>query len=211
MTPWSYVGNATSRRRDRLERPEPYPELITALTTSPIACFHREPKQRDDSYTRADFCLDIGDELFDAFFNASTGYRGAYFVEPEKGLAANRRLITELSPVLAEWATARNPQLDGAWLIESLSLPTAKAWLAEDAVALCPSCAGGWSTSYESNLHILNGRWENAPHTHGVWGRQAPESSKLRIFGGFLNDQHQEWVADHKRERAEHIWEHGWT
>src|ERR1700681_3257452 len=113
MTPWSYVGNATSMGRDRLERPKPYPELITALTTSPIACFHREPKQRDDSYTRADFCLDIGDELFDAFFNASTGYRGAYFVEPEKGLAANRQLITELSSVLVEWATARNPQLDG--------------------------------------------------------------------------------------------------
>lgn len=211
MTPWTYIGNATSERRERLEQPKPYSELLSALKASPIVCFHREPKQRDESYTRADFCLDVGGELFDAFFNAATGYRGAYFLKPERGLAANRPLIAELSPALLAWAAARGPTLDSAWLIESLSLPTAKAWLAEDAVALCPSCAGGWSVSYRSSLHVRNGRWENSTHTHAVWGRQAPESSKVRILGGFVNDEHHEWVADHKRGRAEHIWEHGWT
>ena len=211
MTPWKYIGSATAERRDRLERPKPYSDLLVALKGSPIACFHREPKQREESYTRAVFCLDVGNELFDAFFNATTGYRGAYFVEPEAGLAANRQLIAELSPGLISWATARDPQLDSAWLIESLSLPTAKAWLAEDAVALCSSCAGGWGALYVSSLHIRNGRWENSPHTHAAWGRQAPELSKLRIFGGFVDDQHHEWVADHKRGRADQIWEHGWT
>ena len=145
MTPWRYVGNATSERLARLESPNPYPALLAALKISPIACFHREPKQRDDSYARADFCLDIGAELFDAFFNASTGYGARYFVEPERGLAANRELIAELSPVLAEWAIARSSQLDRAWIDRSLSLPTAKVWLAEDSVALCPLCRGGWS------------------------------------------------------------------
>jgi hypothetical protein len=211
MTPWAYVGNATAERRERLEYPRPYPELLTALKTSPVACFHQEPKQRDDSYVRADFCLDIGSELFDAFFNTSTGYRGAYFIEADSGLVANRQLIAELSPMLVEWAIVRYPQLDRAWLIESLSLPTAKAWLGEDPKALCTSCAGGWSTSYVSDLWILNGRWENSTHTHATWGRQAPESSRLRIFGGFVNDLHEEWVDDSKRERAQHIWEHGWS
>jgi hypothetical protein len=174
-------------------------------------CFHREPKQRDDSYTRADFCLDIGPELFDAFFNTEAGYRGAYFVAPENGVTANRELISTISPSLVEWAVARDATIDRAWVVESLSLPTGKVWLGEDAVALCASCAGGWSGSYVSALHILNDRWEHSTHTHAVWGRQAPESSKLRVFGGFINDQHQEWVADHKRERAQQIWEHGWT
>jgi len=178
---------------------------------SPVACFHREPKHRDDSYTRADFCLDVGTELFDAFFNTASGYRGAYFEAPEKGEAANRELLSRLSPALVEWAVGRDLTVDRAWLFESLALPTAKVWLGEVAAALCSSCAGGWSVSYVSALHIVNDRWERSTHTHSVWGRQAPESSKLRVFGGFINNRSQEWVADHKRERAHQIWEHGWT
>ena len=126
-------------------------------------------------------------------------------------MEANRELISRISPALIGWAVARDPTIDRAWLLESLSLPTAKVWLGEDAVALCASCAGAWSGSYVSALHILNDRWEHSKHTHALWGRQAPKSSKLRVFGGFINDQHQEWVADHKLERAQQIWEHGWT
>jgi hypothetical protein len=211
MTPWRYAGTAAAERRDRLASPKPYSELLAALKTTRLACFHKEPRQRDASYTRADFCLDIGSELFDAFFNASTGYRGAYFVAPERGLAANRQLIAELSPVLIESAIRREPRVDRALLIESLSLPSAKAWLGEDTVALCSSCAGGWSSSYVSDLSVVNDRWERSVHTHAVWGRQAPELTKVRIFGGFVNDEHQKWVADHKLERAQHIFEHGWT
>jgi len=176
-----------------------------------FACFHLEPRQRDLSYTRADFCVDVDYLLFDAFFNASSGYRGAYFEAPEQGLAANQRLLSELSPFLIESAVDCHPDVDRAWLAESMSLPTAKAWLAEDPLALCAECAGGWSQSYVSDVHITNGRWEHSSHTHATWGQQAPLLSKVRIFGGFISDAHQEWIADHKRERAQHIWEHGWT
>lgn len=198
-------------RRDRLERPMSFPEVIDALQSAPVVCFHDDPAQRDQSYRRACFCLDAGVEVFDAFFNSVSGYRGAYFQALEVGVAANRRLIDALSPSLVAWAVARDPSTDRAWLIESLSLPTAKAWLAEDAVALCPSCAGGWSASYEAELHILNDRWEHSTHTHAAWGRQAPELSKVRVLGGFVNQSHGEWVADHKRDRARQISEHGWT
>jgi hypothetical protein len=126
-------------------------------------------------------------------------------------VAANRRLIDALSPVLIEWAVARDPSIERAWLIESLSLSTAKAWLAEDTVALCQFCAGGWSASYAAAFQILNDRWEHSAHAHAVWGRQAPELSKVRVFGDFVNRAHAERVADHKRDRARQIWEHGWT
>ena len=211
MAFWTYEGNSTPERRQRLEAPKPYSELLAAVKASPLACFHNEPRQRDDSYTRADFCLDVGTEVFDAFFNASTGYRGAFFAGPDNGVLANQMLLTELCPVLVEKAIAYDPRLDIAWLIESLSLPTAKAWLAEDLVARCSSCVGGWSASHASALRIRNDRWEHSVHTHATWGRQAPELSKLRIFGGFVNRQHGEWVANHKFERAQNIWEYGWT
>ena len=188
-----------------------YPQMVDALRCAPVVCLHDDPKQPDQSYHRACFCLDAGVELFDAFFNSVGGYRGAYFRAPEAGEAANRRLIDALSPVLVGWAAAYNPCIERAWLIESLSLPTAKAWLAEDTVALCPLCAGGWSASYAAELHILNDRWEHSSHTHAVWGRQAPELSKVRVLGGFVNQSHAEWVADYKRDRAKQIWEHGWT
>ena len=188
-----------------------YSELLDALVASQVACLHRQPRQRDASYARAAFCLDIGHELFDALFNSATGYRGAHFVAPDSGAAANRALLGAVTSMLVEFAIARHEELDRVWVTESLSLPSAKAWLAEDSVALCSSCASGWSTSYVSALHIQNDRWEHSEHPHAVWGRQAPELSKLRVFGGFVNDQHQEWVADNKRDRAQHIWQHGWT
>jgi hypothetical protein len=126
-------------------------------------------------------------------------------------VAANRRLIDALSPVLIEWAVARDPSIERAWLIESLSMYKANAWLAEDTVALCQFCAGGWSASYAAAFQILNDRWEHSAHAHAVWGRQAPELSKVRVFGDFVNRAHAERVADHKRDRARQIWEHGWT
>lgn len=211
MATWRFVGTASLERRRRLETLIPFAELIDALKVSSVACFHCEPKQRDPSYCRATFCLDAGPELFDAVFNTASGYRGAYFDDPNAGLAANRRLLDALSPVLVQWAMARDPSINHARLVESMSLPSAKLWLAEDQVSLCRSCAGGWSSSYVASMHIENGRWEQSSHTHAVWGRQAPELSKLRILGGFVNESHQEWVADHKIARAKHIWEHGWT
>jgi hypothetical protein len=174
MTTWTYIGAATAERRAALESPRPFVELLTTLKqTMKFACFHRELKQRDDSYARADFCIDVGHSLFDAFFNAATGYRGAHFDSPEIGVAANHRLIAELAPILVTWALTEHPELDRPWLEESLSLPTAKAWLAEDAAALCPACVGGWSASYVSDLPPdgASGRWIYYPSPRGQMDR----------------------------------------
>jgi hypothetical protein len=189
----------------------PYAELVEALKLAPVACFHSESRQRDDSYRRAIFCVNAGGDLFDAFFNSARGHRGMYFDGPAAGDAANRQLIDALMPSLIEWVATREPSAERAWLVESMSSRTAKAWLAEDAVALCPSCAGGWGSAYVAEVDIENGRWEHSPHMHAVWGRQAPQLSKLRIFGGFVNAAHDEWIAEHKRDRTQHIWAYGWT
>jgi hypothetical protein len=176
-----------------------------------VACFHREEKQRDAQYARAAFCINVSPQLFDGFFNSSTGYRGAYFDSPEIGLAANRYLFEQISPQLRASATRLDVNVDDDWLAASLSRPSAKAWLGEDVLALCPKCKGGWSAPYNPQLLIKNGRWENSRHTHAAWGCQAPELGKIRLFGGFIDSEHHEWLAAHKGSRAEQIWEHGWS
>jgi len=209
---WNYVGKCEPSRRDGLFAPIPFPELVDRLRREmKVLCFHPQPRTDDASYSRAAYCVEVAPDLFDTFFNSPLGYRGAYFESPEKGLQANQLLLGALRPSLIGWTLQREPALDQGWLSESLSLPTAKAWLSEVSLGLCDACAGEWSSSYQSDLQIENGRWERSNHVHAAWGRQVPSLRKIRLFGGFVNSQHQEWVADHKRERAEHIWEHGWS
>jgi hypothetical protein len=176
-----------------------------------FVCFHREPKYRDPSYSRAVICLAVSPELFDLFFNAHTGYRGAYFESPDAGLRANRFIADSLTPTFRRWVGELCDGDDPSWAAESFSLPTAKAWLAEKPLTPCARCAGEWDSSYVSALTIVNGRWNESEHAHAAWGRQAPEFTKLRFFGGFVNAEHEQWVATHKEGRAAQIWRHGWS
>lgn len=191
----------------------PLPDLIARLNTEgSIACFHREARGDDPSYLRADFCIVVATGLFDLVFNAQTGYRGAYFESPEVGLRTNRALIDGLAQTLLRWAAEYYPGEDQNWIAESLSLASAKLWLAEEPLCRCSKCKGEWSNKPDASaLQIENDRWELAKHTHAEWGRQAPELTKLRIFGAFVNTEHREWVAPHKTDRARQIWEHGWS
>ncbi len=208
---WRYAGTATSSRLAALEHPRPAAELAAALRNElTLECYHPDPGQTDFSYVRAVFCGTVGPTLFDWFFNAKTGYRGAYFDSPEAGLQFNRSLIDALAPTLTAWVIARHLANNIDWIITSLAAPSAKAWLAEHP-GLCQACTGEWSPLYVSELAIQNGRWERAAHTLADWGRQAPLLRKIRIFGGLINAQGEEWVASHKLGRSAHIFEHGWS
>jgi hypothetical protein len=209
--PWHYVGNSDPQRLAALEEPQPYAELVGALQCGlTLRCFHREPREHDASYERAVFCGTVDSYLFDWFFNASTGYRGAFYEAPDAGTRANRTLLNHLTQFLLNWALSQQPDCDRSWILASLSRPSAKAWLAEYP-GLCPSCAGEWDPSYVAELHIQNNRWEDSTHVHAAWGRQAPRLTKIRIFGGFIDEHHREWLAPHKAERATHICEYGWS
>lgn len=206
--PWRYIGSVEPQRVAALVAGSSLADLTARLKAeTSFLCFHLEPKDGDPSYRRAVFCLALAKRLFDLFFNAQTGYRGAYFQGAEVGLQVNRTLIDDLLPTLLQWLPSGE---DPALIAESLSLLSAKMWLAEEP-GLCSKCAGEWSQAYKSPLVIANGRWEIAKHTHAEWGRQAPEFSKLRVFGGFINSKHQEWIAAHKTTRAVQICEHGWS
>jgi hypothetical protein len=208
---WRYVGKANPERLTALAQPLPNVKLPAALQCGlTLKCFHRESRSDEASYKRAVFCGTVDAQLFDWFFNAGTGYRGAFFESPDLGTRANRSLVDQLAPFLTDWALSQQLDRDRQWILASLSKTSAKAWLAEYP-GLCNLCAGEWSTTYVSELHIENSRWETCAHLHSAWGRQAPRLSKVRIFGGFIDATQNEWLASHKAERAKHIWEHGWS
>jgi hypothetical protein len=129
---------------------------------------------------------------------------------PDVGTRANRLLLDQLTQLLLNWTLSQQPDCDQSWILRSLSRPSAKAWLAEYP-GLCQSCAGEWDSSCVAELHIQNNRWEHSTHAHAAWGRQAPRLTKIRIFGGFIDEHNNEWIAPHKAERATQICEYGWS
>lgn len=202
---WRYVGTTEPTRLAALTHPLPLTELAGALRCGlKLMCFHRESRHDDEAYKRAVFCGSVSHEIFDWFFNASTGYRGAFFESPDAGSRANRWFVDELADFLTDWVIAQGLDPDRRWVMESLAKPSVKAWLAEYP-DLCEKCTGEWCSSDTSELQIENDRWEHSTHVYSLWGRQAPRLSKIRIFGGFFDAQQNEWLATHKTERQMHL------
>lgn len=209
---WAYIGTDSADRVRALSNPIRPESMIHRLTNEmTLLCFHQQRRSTDHSYSRAVYCGTVPPDLFDQFFNSLSGYRGAYFQSIERGETVNRQILDALSPQLRRFAADQQSDSPNDWLMSSLAQPSAKLWLAEDALDLCENCRGEWSSSYLSDLHIVNGRWESAQHLHVRWGCQAPRLTKIRVFGGFIDGAGQEWIADHKKRRAEEIWQHGWS
>lgn len=148
--------------------------------------------------------------MFDLFFNAETGYRGAFFRSPYDGLRISAYFIEVLKPVLL----AR--PLDGAIHIDpiqSLSGVSAKLWLAEVGKGErgCPGCKGEWKRPSSPTTDIYNDRWEIAPEVPAADGRMAPYLTQVRIFGAFVDDRNNEFIPAQKRTRAEQIHRFGWS
>lgn len=208
---WRYVGSASPERLAALEQPRSAADLPEALRCGlNLVCYHRDRGRTDPSFERAVFCGIVSPVIFDWFFNASSGYRGAFYQSREAGIRLNRELVDHLVLSLADWALSDGGERDRSWVLDSLKMPSAKAWLAEYP-GLCKSCEGEWYASLSADLYIENDRWECATHVYSAWGRQAPLLSKIRIFGGLIDTDRNEWLAAHKAIRANQIWEYGWS
>ena len=99
---------------------------------------------------------------------------------------------------------------------ESLKSVSAKVWLAEysnEPCNKCDGCKGEWgSTQYHNEVaDIINERWELDDCANSKYGRKAPVLTKLRVFGGFLNANHDEFIPSLKRFRAKEIYDYGWS
>ena len=153
----------------------------------------------------------MSEDLFDLFYNSPHGYRGAYFRSPGEGLDANATFIDVLTPKLMSQSEIGATQSEKDFIRESLTSPSAKLWLAENGLGICPNCEGEWGNPADSLPEIINGRWELGNESSAIRGRKAPRLSKIRVFGAFLDDRYNEFVPARKRHRAKQIHQCGWS
>jgi hypothetical protein len=212
LTQWSYRGVYSETRIRVLETVTPFENIVHRLNQDMhIVCCHTQECEDKQGYKRVVYCAEVDRELFDVFFNSCSGYRGAYFQSPEYGLTANQILLRTVAQRLTAWTRTYCSDQDYDLAARSLLATSAKAWLAEETLKICGLCRGEWNPSVQTELEIINGRWECDAHTHAQWGRQTPLFKKIRFFGAFLDDSGNEYVALHKQCRAEEIHARGWS
>jgi hypothetical protein len=209
---WKYKGVCDDARLRALETSAPFEDIAGRLERDmEIVCCHTPDCCDKPGYKRTIYGVEVAPQLFDVIFNSQSGYRGAYFQSPERGLSANGLVLSTVAPRLVAWTRDHCVDQDPTFAAKSLSAASAKLWLAEESLLLCDRCKGEWSPSMRADLEIINGRWERDSHTHAEWGRQAHWFRKVRFIGAFLNDAGDEYVAIHKKGRATDICARGWS
>jgi hypothetical protein len=214
MESWTF-NIEDDNRRATLLAPTTFEEIVGRIQhESTILCWHPEgccdaKWFTSERFFRVVYCLEMDESLFDVFFNSPHGYRGAYYRSPYSGLEANALFIETLLPKLL--ASSGHDRNERVFAKESLTSPSAKVWLAEHGREQGRECIGEWSSDQaDGRTEISNDRWEHCNSANGP-GRKAWLYTKLKIFGAFLNDQHDEFIPKRKRHRARDIFECGWS
>jgi hypothetical protein len=212
MSVWRFAGEIGEERIGALSVAPTFDVIVSGIEREmTVLCYHPQQCCDNRDFSRVIYCIRVPGTLFDLFFNSENGYRGSYFDSPYVGLEANAMFIQSLEARLLEWTRANRGVEGISFARESLRTPSAKAWLAERSLDLCDLCAGEWGAPHDDAPGILNGRWEVSDQPAAKSGRKAPYLTKLKIFGAFLNDRHDEFIAARKRHRAQDVHRFGWS
>jgi len=212
MIEWGFSANFSRARASVLLAPSTIGTIANRIATEmEIKCCHFQSCGDHADFGRVAYCIQVSEDLFDLFFNSPHGYRGAYFRSPGDGVDANSNFIAVLAPKLLAISAAGASQEGLIRMRESLSSSSAKAWLAETGIGMCPECQGQWSSNSDTDPEILNGRWELGQSGPQCNGSKAPRFTQIRVFGAFLDDRNNEFIPCRKRHRAEDINLCGWS
>ncbi len=212
MSAWQFNPSIGQKRMEALLQAPSFKDILDMLARdSDIVCCHLSRCDDRQGFSRTVFTLRTSSKTFDLLFNSERGYRGAYFLSAFDGLSANQTTIGRLTPLLLNWVARYAPTIDQTFAAKSLSLPSAKMWLAEAGTDLCDQCIGEWCNPTDDMPEILNDRWDIDDSPHARRGRKAPYLSKLRVYGAFLNKGEEEFVPPRKICRAQDINKYGWT
>ena len=209
---WKYAPHLPAHRLDLLLAARSFADVRDRVVEEArFRCCHVQYCEEEPAFARIALCYSVSPDAFDLFYNSPVGYRGSYFRSPYEGLAANEELITAMLPKMSEAIPQEADTLERQFVWESLSSPTAKAWLAENGLEQCTACAGEWGNPSDEIPEIINGRWEIGSCGSSLRGRKAPRLTKIRFFGAFLDNRYNEWVSGRKRHRACQIHRWGWS
>jgi hypothetical protein len=222
MTVWNLASTVGDVRSRSLNDPPPYEVIVEGIRAEmQVLCCHPNSCQDIPGFDHVIYCIRVGQDLFDLFFNSRNGYRAAYWRSPYEGLSANATALSMLTPTLLASSVIDNQVVPHgssattkslAFIEESLRSPSAKLWLVEPERGFCKHCNGEWTNPPGGSApEIINGRWEHSIHSDAQKGGRAPYYTKLRVQGAFLNSRFDEAVPERKRFRAQHIHERGWA
>lgn len=170
------------------------------------------------------FAFPVDREAGDAFYNGALGYRAEYYRSSEDGERANRFLIDLLLDELlmaahnhryeCQGERGRTLRMHRSTVEESLRLPSAKVWPAEDKDR--NPQFHGIVTNGEPPLaiEIRASRWLHFAEmgiTRARKGLRAPEIAYLEIKGGFETTAGEERIPESKILRSCEIHMLGFT
>ena len=204
---WAFESTFSPTRRAKLEAVATFEDIIRGLLASSMVtdawvCEGEElgPK---DCY-RPSVRLEVPSDLFDAFFNSPRGYRALFLVDPDDGQAANGKLLHALEPKLSAAVLERcgESKLSHASIRNAFLAGSAKIWPDEESLDFREA------TNDIAVPHWHACDWLNAPAGAGLW---APEGTKLKVFGAFIDPWGKEVVSRKKIRRRFDIHECGFT
>jgi hypothetical protein len=200
---WRFASGFSPGRLENLDRLISFEDIGRAIvrearvTAMPME-LGRESELR--GCRRPLFIVAVEPATFDQFYNGRDGYRGRFWQSPEIGERANRWLLAELSPKLAE-SLKGSPNTD--FILKSLSCPSATVWFHED------------SSLGAARLQVA--QWEEAARRGSTLsdkarqGRWAPTGTMLEVKGAFMTESVRERPDPEKVERSMEIHLAGYT
>ncbi|MDO8683854.1 MAG: hypothetical protein Q7N50_10280 [Armatimonadota bacterium] len=197
-----------SARRERLEKFDTFDKVLERLLRYVEIVAARVCEDEDlgpRGCWRPEAVLNVESEAFDAFFNSPGGYRAQYLSDPDHGQAANNRLLRALEPKLTNEVVNRcgEKQLSREKVRDALLANSAKIWPDEDSLDFT-----------QATIDLAVERWKqpcdwiNAPKYAGLW---APEGTRLKVIGAFIDPWGNEVVSRVKVRRRFDIHECGFS
>lgn len=204
---WAFEPSFSTTRRAKLEAVKSFDEITqTVLASSEVTgawvCEGTDlgPK---DCY-RPVVQITVPADVFDSFFNSPRGYRAMFLADPDEGQAANGKLLRALEPKLSAAVVEKcgEARLSRASIRNALLANSAKIWPDEE------------SLEFRNATHDIaipqwtSCDWINAPAGAGLW---APEGTRLKVIGAFIDPWGNEVVSKKKIRRRFEIHECGFT
>jgi len=204
---WAFESSFCPIRRAKLEAVVAFDDIIrNLLTLSEVAeaWVSEGTELGPKGCYRPSVRLNVPSDLFDAFFNSPRGYRALFLADPDDGQAANGKLLRALEPRLSAEVAERcgESRLSRASIRNAFLANSAKVWPDEESLDFREAT---------EDIAIAQWRecdWITAPAGAGLW---APQGTKLKVFGAFIDPWGNEVVAHKKIRRRFDIHECGFT
>ena len=181
---------------------------------------HKEAKDK----IRAEFYFKVDRKTLDLFFNSSEGYRAQYYIDPQWGTKCNRFMIDAVKEKLIDVARqSSQSMMTFEQVKKSLESDSAKIWIHEndstlsqtdkDPTEIVALEISRWVQAMSQVLVAWAKHQQVIPtiQSRALLGVQAPEGSRMKILGAWLDNNNQEFVVPSKVHRSLHIHQYGFS